>query len=309
MDSLKKRRAFLVALCVGLLVGVAYAVSSRDGEGVQQDVQPTLVDPTMKGASDDGEDSQDESLTRESSIEEVLSLAGEAMSTMESSLTDYSARFLKQERNDSGVLDEATEMSIKVMPRVRNETNDAPMRIYLKFLQPKVNAGREVIWGRDLYDGKMAVHETTLLLSWKTIWLDPTGMLAMAGQKFPIYELGLVRLVEQLIERGLKDAGNPDVSVTITKEHSFDGRTCELIQVRRSKPSDDSDDFSLAEVVYDPEQLLILSYRSFGWADSGGAGKTNELPLLESYEYLDLKTNIGLGESDFDVTNSSYGFP
>ena len=88
------------------------------------------------------------------------------------------------------------------------------MRVYLSFQSPSSVKGREVIWGEDLYDGKMAVHEVGLLLSMKTFWLDPNGIFAMQGQRYPISEIGLVRLVEKLIERGPVDRDSPDVSVT-----------------------------------------------------------------------------------------------
>ena len=299
---MKKRRWWLLLPLV--CVGTVAAMTLRNGPDVKQDIAPT--ETLIPGPDAGGEASP----TRLSSMEEVISLAREALESMESSLDDYSARFVKQEIDSSGKLNERTEMDVKIQPRLRNDSNDAPMRIYLKFRSPESTAGREVIWGADLYDGKMAVHETTMLLSWKTVWLDPTGMLAMAGQRFPSYEIGLTRLVEKLIERGLRDVDNPDVTVTVTRDYEFDGRSCELIQATRSKPGGGEDDFALAEVIYDPQRLLILSYQSFGWPDAAEDNiDTSELPLLESYQYRDLQTNVGLTDQDFEVTNPGYGFP
>ncbi|WP_161604253.1 DUF1571 domain-containing protein [Roseiconus nitratireducens] len=301
--SLKANRSrWLILTTVMLLAGAALVFANPLSRDVTQDTAPTVtedVNPDAEVAS--------MPRVRPSSIAEVLQLAGEAKANMSSSLEDYTTRFVKQERNPDGKLSEKSEMSLKVQTRMRNESDDAPMRIYMKFARPESSAGREVIWGGDLYDGNMAVHENTMLLSWKTLWLDPDGMLAMNGQRYPIYEIGLVRLVEKLIERGSEDVNNPDVSVTITRDHEFDSAACELIRVTRQTPSGREGDFSLAEVVYDPERLLILSYRSFGWPDAEGESK--ELPLLESYEYRDLKTNVGLSEQDFDVSNPEYQFP
>jgi hypothetical protein len=301
MESSKSPRrwsTFAIAVSVVLL---AAAWTMRGTSEVRQDVSPTVT-------SVDSVDQSDElPRTRESSIADVLELAHRALASMEETLDDYTARFVKQERLDSGVLSEKTEMDVKIQTRLRNESNDAPMRIYLKFLAPEATKGREVIWGKDLYDEKMAVHETTMLLSWKTLWLDPTGMLAMAGQRYPIYEIGVTGLVEKLIERGKKDLNNPDVTVTITRDHEYDGQMCELIQARRARPGGGEDDFSLAEIIYDPERLLILSYQSFGWPDKDSADA--EVPLLEFYQYRNLQTNVGLTEKDFDVTIESYGFP
>ncbi|MCO8125314.1 DUF1571 domain-containing protein [Stieleria sp. TO1_6] len=302
MDLSKRNWRWFLLVPALLVSGIAIAAVLRSTPEIRQDVAPT--DTAATTANDSESDSQTPR-TRPSSIAEVLDLASAALKSSESSLNDYTARFAKQERDASGNLTEKTEMNIKIQTRTRNESNDAPMRIYLNFSAPQSTAGREVIWGRDLYDGKMAVHETSMLLSWKTVWLDPTGMLAMAGQRYPIWEIGLVRLIEKLIERGQRDLDNPDVTVTITRDHEFDGRQCELIQAVRSQPGGGEDDFSLAEIVYDPERLLILSYQSFGWPSEG----EEEVPLLESYQYRDLKTNVGLTEADFDVVNEAYGYP
>ena len=301
MQSSNFRRRWVLTAAVFLVLLIAVASAMRSNPDVRQDSAPT--DTTSVLGSEPAETPR----TRDSSLAEVLDLANQALTSMEGSLGDYTARFTKQERSQSGVLSEKTEMDVKIQTRLRNDSNDAPLRIYLKFYAPEATVGREVIWGKDLYDGKMAVHEMTLLLSWKTIWLDPTGMLAMAGQRYPIYEIGITKLVEKLLVRGKKDLGNPDVTVTITRDYEFDERMCELIQAVRSKPGGGEDDFSLAEIVYDPERLLILSYQSFGWPEENADDA--EVPLLEFYQYRNLKTNVGLTEQDFDVTNEAYGFP
>ncbi len=84
-------------------------------------------------------------------------------------------------------------MMIKVQTRLRGDTEDAPLRVYLRFLSPEAINGREVLWVEDLNDGKMAVHEVGLLFSLKTLWLDPNGVIAMQGQRYPITQIGLVR--------------------------------------------------------------------------------------------------------------------
>ena len=167
-----------------------------------------------------------------------------------------------------------------------------------------------VFWGEDIYDGYLQVKEAGLL-GLMTVSLDPNGMIAMRGQRYPISEIGMVRLVELLIERGEKDVDDPDVSVTITKGHHVGNAPAELIQVRRSKPSGAEDDFQLAEIAYDPDRQLILSYSAFGWRDTAeqGAGKAGELPLIESYTYHDIETNVGLTDADFDTSNPEYNFP
>lgn len=243
--------------------------------------------------------------TGELTMADVLEMAVAARRSMAENLDDYTARFVQQEVDASGSLGEPTEMRIKVQTRLRGDDQQAPMRVYMKFIAPESVRGRQVLWGEDLYDGKMAVHETGLLLGLKTIWLDPNGIIAMRGQRYPISEMGMVRLVEKLIERGEQDLDNPDVAVTMSDDHTIEGTPVRLIRVRRAKPADIDDDFSLAEIAIDTERQLIVNYRSFGWPEQ----PEQDPPLLESYSYLDVKTNVGLTRDDFDTTNPEYGYP
>ncbi len=241
----------------------------------------------------------------EMTMTDVLDMAQAARDQMSRSLDDYTARFVKREVEANGKLGEETEIQMKVQTRLRGDTEEAPLRVYLHFQKPESVRGREVIWAEDLYDGKMAVHEVGLLLSLKTIWLDPNGLLAMQGQRYPISEIGIVRLVEKLILRGERDRNDPSVNVTLDTDHQFGSLKAHLIQVRREKSTGGEDDYSLAEIVFDPERQLILSYRSFGWPQEPGG----EPPLLESYAYYDLETNVGLTDADFDPKNPDYSFP
>ena len=266
--------------------------SSQHAVSDTPDAAPTQID-------------QSELPARAPTMGEVLDMARAARERMSRSLDDYTARFIKREVDTKGIAGEETEMLIKVQTRLRGDTEDAPLRVYMKFQRPDTVQGREVIWAEDANDGKMAVFENYFPLSLKTIWLDPNGYLAMQGQRYPISEIGLVRLVEKLIERGEKDRDNPDIEVTIDSDHVFDEVATELIQVTRKKPGGGKDDFSLAEIVIDPERQLILSYRSFGWPETADASA----PLLESYQYHDLQINTGLTEADFDTSNPSYAFP
>ena len=274
-----------------LAIGLAYR-NQQQSRSVTASSAPTSAE-------------HDDQVVRQVSMNEVLKMARSAQEHLAATLDDYTARLVKQEMDRDGNLTPESEMMVKVQTRLRGDAEEAPLRVYLRFTSPESINGREVLWAEDLNEGKMAVHEVGLLFSLKTLWLDPAGIIAMQGQRYPITEIGLVRLVEQLIERGEKDRDNPDVSVTLTEGHPFDNLKTQFIRVERSKPSGEPDDFSLAEIVIDPARQLILSYRSFGWPQQEGAAQ----PLLESYTYLDVKTNLGLTDADFDTKNPEYAFP
>ena len=291
-----KRRIFVCT--VAFVLATCFLLFRGDGSGgVQyQQESPALL---QTSASDGAEPN----------IADVLNRAVESRDYMASNLQDYTATFVKQEADENGKLGEESVIELKVQSKFRNESNDAPMRVYLKFIAPESVKGREIIWGEDLYDGQMAVHETGLILGWKTLWLDPNGMIAMQGQKHPISEIGLKRLVEKLVSRGEANRDDPHLTVQIQKDFEFQGLPAERIQVRRAKPNpDDEDDFALAEITVDSGRQLIVQYRSFGWPRSGTASDET-LPLLESYTYKNVETNVGLTDEDFDVKNADYNFP
>ncbi len=288
-----KRKSFVIATGAVLVVAVGIVWRNKQTAAVPStETVPVEVQ-------------QADLATVQMTMAEVLDMARAARQHMEQTLDDYTARFVKQELDTSGTLSPESELFMKVQTRLRGETQTAPMRVYLRFVAPEANKGREVAWAEDLNDGQMAVHENYFPLNLKTIWLDPNGIIAMQGQRYPISEIGLVRLVEKLIERGEEDRDNPDIQVTLTRDHTIGDVPAELIQVKRGTPTEKEDDFSLAEISIDPQRQLILRYRSFGWPEEAGA----DAPLLESYTYHDVKTNVGLTEKDFDPKNPEYEFP
>ncbi len=291
MSSKKRIVSFAVLILIAVAGLAAYNARKIDADAV--DAKPTAIDLA-------GQELVDKPMT----MADVLELARDAREHLAETLDDYTARFVKQDRDRSGVLNEQEEMLIKVQTRLRGDREDAPLRVYMKYQAPDSKKGREVIWGEDLNGGKLCVHEAGLL-GLKRLNLAPTGFLAMQGQRFPISQVGMVRLVEQLIERGEQDRENPNIEINTVANHQLGDVTAELIQIHCSKPRGGDDDFSLAEVVIDRSRMLILMFRSFGWPEREG----DEAPLLESYTYHDIETNVGLTDEDFSPDNPKYNYP
>lgn len=266
--------------------------------------RPLAVAPSSPTSKTPNGDLPTDAQAAPSSMEEVLQIAEDVTLHMRQYLDDYTALLVKQE-TIGGVLTEPAELAIKVMCTHRGGKMDEsePMRVYLRFVSPPTIAGREVIWGENLHDGKLVVHEAGLM-GLVTLQLDPTGMIAMRGQRYPIYEIGLTKLVQKLIERGGADRNNPDISVTIKRDLQLDGHNVDLITVLRRRPSGKEDDFSRAEICFDTQRKLPLRYTAYGWGSDA-----NKPPLIESYTYKDVRTNVGLSEADFDPQNPDYQFP
>jgi len=243
-----------------------------------------------------------------SSVDEVLRIAKDALDHIRLNVVDYTATMVQQE-TVGGVLGVPTHIALKIKQPTTIPSPDGgqgefrTMRVYLRFLEPASVAGREVIWAQDLYDAQLVAHEGGWM-GVMTLRLDPTGMLAMRGQKYPIYDIGLEKLIVKLIERGSRDLGNPDVSVTIDRNLELDGNACQLVVVKRSRPSGEADDFSRAEICFDVARKLPLRYTSYGWPDDAG-----NVQVIESYTYLNIQTNVGLADKDFDPDNPEYAYP
>jgi hypothetical protein len=235
----------------------------------------------------------------------ALKMAYEGLADMNANLKDYTAVLVKRERID-GVLGEQEFAEIKIRNRrVEGGRTVTPLSVYMKFLKPAGIAGRECIWVEGRNDGKLVGHEA----GWKNVIranLKPDHFLAMRGNKYPITHIGVVNMIEKLIEKGERDAAQPadETKVQFFKGAKINGRTCTLLQVTHEKP-DPKYDFYLAQIFIDDELNVPIRYASWEWPATAG-GK----PVLqEEYTYMDFKANVGLTEADFDADNPNYNFP
>jgi hypothetical protein len=63
-------------------------------------------------------------------------------------------------------------------------------------------------------------------------------------------------------------------------------------------------DFYQAHVFIDDAINVPIRYVSYDWPKQPGA----ELDVIEEYNYLDLKVNVGLTDQDFNPRNPNYQF-
>jgi hypothetical protein len=233
-----------------------------------------------------------------SGLADVLDLARSIRNRLRSEVADYTARLVKRERI-GGKLGAEEHVLVKIRNPTESLSERRPLSAYLRFVPPGPSAGREVIWVDGLNDGKLQTYQFGLRVS-----LDPNGRLAMMGNKYPITEIGLLRLCEKLIEKGQRDEDVSGVRVLQRDNQVVGDRSCRLIQVVHSTPQPGLD-FHIAEIFIDQELQLPIRYAAYLWPSTAEATP----PLLEEYTYFDLKINTGLTDSDFDPDNPSYGFP
>ncbi len=225
----------------------------------------------------------------------ALRIAHAGLAKIDSSIKDYSCTLVKRERID-GVLGDPQYIFLKV----RHE----PFSVYMYFLAPADVKGRECLYFAKKYDGKLVAHEGSGLTSrFGTLHLDPSGTVAMRGQKYPITEVGIRTLTARLIEVADNDVKYGECDVKFFKGAKIDKRECTMIQVMHPNPRKEFR-FHLARVYVDDELQVPVRYEAYQWPQQSG-----EPPILdEEYTYINLKINNDFTDEDFSKENKNYAF-
>lgn len=334
----------IIAACasiVGVSIVLAIVWHQLTSAGSDTDNRTTTVftPPTV---SDSGAPTGSHGSAKQHALDPVLELAREALVQHRKRDTDYTAIMIKRERIGGKLLPQSKmELKLRYSPAksestqskssVENDSdkavadeskkevdstakNDAEearhVSVYLKFIEPKNQAGREAIWVQDANDGSLIVHETGMLNLLRAK-LAPNSTLAMLGNKYPVTEIGLEKLLTKLIERGERDKQYGPCEVAFHENVMLGERNCKLIEVKHPAPTEKVNgvevkfEFHLAQIYIDKELMLPIRYACYLWptADS------DELPLEEEYTYEDIHLNVGLTESDFDPDNKQYNYP
>jgi hypothetical protein len=243
-------------------------------------------------------------------LDPVLALARDALELHRARDRDYTAVLSKRLRL-AGKLGEQTRMRIKLRSRdATPEDAVRPIDVYLYFLEPKSQAGREVIWRQGENGDRLRVHEAGLL-NLMTVDLAPTSRLAMRGNRYPIHDVGIERLLVKLIERGTWDRGLGPCEVRMEDDVVVAGRACKRIEVIHPEPEVQIDgkklgfDYHRAVIDMDLELGIPIRYASFLWPEA-----PEREPLLdEEFTYENLELNCNLTDADFDSANPDYRYP
>jgi hypothetical protein len=183
--------------------------------------------------------------------------------------------------------------------KVRNH----PFAIYLKFLAPK--AGKEVVYAEGHHDNKVIAHNgdwTRKLVP--RLAVAPDSLIALADQRHPVTEAGLLHLAEKLLHFRKLDIGDQDATTVVDRVTGGDGRAW-FRSVHTHGVADGSRPFARVEVLYDPVTQFPIQISSYDWPAPGHSG---DLDLAERYAYDDLKLDAPLTEADFDPANPAYAF-
>ena len=293
-------RLLIPLVCLGLTAGL---IAKRLASQWMGENSPSVAST--------GDDSTPGALPVDSHpLDAVLRIAKDAMETHKRSHRTYRATVHKRERIGKELGPES-KMELKLRYRQEDPENGLrQMDVYLKFLEPKSQAGRELIWKEGFNDGLMVVHETGLLNITK-IELSPTSRLAMLGNRYPVSDIGIERLLNKLLAKGHRDRHLGDCQVSLIDSVEVAGRNCKRIEVchpqRQVTVGDKTieHEFHKAIIDIDSELGVPIRYASYMWPE-----KDEDEPILdEEFLYENLEINPELGDLDFDPDNPAYNYP
>jgi hypothetical protein len=285
-----ERRRF-VTLVGSLAAAGTHSLSAQDGE---------LVEPVHRVANA-------ASIRRPPDVhplDRALEIARRGLDQSRTQVNDYTAMLVKRERI-GGTVNPHEYMFVKIRNRKVVDGRIAqPLSVYLNFVKPTSVKGREVIYVEGQNGGNIVAHEGGFKGKFlPTVTIPPDGMLAMRGQRYPMTEIGIENLIVKLIERGQQARQAPDVQCEFRKNARVKDRICTVMQVTQPTRRPDAE-FYQAQVFIDDQTNMPLRYIAHDWPAQPGAPPE----VIEEFNYLDLKLNVGLTDADFDPRNPSYNF-
>ncbi len=235
-------------------------------------------------------------------LDRALEIAENGLINIRENIRDYKAILVKRERINGELLDPEF-MAIKIRNARDSGSVKVPFSIYMNFLKPQSMKGREVIWVQGRNDNKILAHESGLKSLIGTLRLEPTGSLAMTGNRYPIYEAGIENLVAKLLEKGERDRAAGPCEVKYVSNTKINKRNCTMIEVTHAQKKAPYE-FHKAQIFIDDELQIPVRYASYLWPEVPG----EKPPLLEEYTYVNVELNLGFTDRDFDPSNPEYNY-
>lgn len=261
-----------------------------------------MADPVLGQAANPASSVLPDKRPKSHPLDPAIAMARKSLQNIRDNVDDYTAVFLKRCRID-GELPETEYARIKIRNRkIQNGKVTTPMAVYLDFLKPAPVKGREVIWVEGRNDGKLVVHESGFK-GMMNLYLDPNGMLAMRGQRNPITEIGIEKLAASFIESALKDRQHQECKVNFFKNAKVDSTVCTMLEIIHPVKRPHFD-FYRARIYFTADLSMPIRYEKYSWPVT----PDGEPVLEEEYTYLRVKTNVGLTDQDFEISNPEYRF-
>lgn len=225
------------------------------------------------------------SLADESPLDPAIGLITEACQRFKS-VQDYECRLIKQERVNGKLLPEGA-----AIMKVRNN----PLSIYLQCESPASDRGVQVCYVANKNHGKMRVHPNGLFGVFGFVSVNLRDPRALEKNRHCITEAGLGNLLETTACSWAMERRLNKTQVEMADD-IINGRACTRIVTVH--PDRNAGSFYGYRCVLwiDKETLLPVGAETYDWPRPGSPAGGD---LLERYRFVDIRCNIGLGDSVF----------
>lgn len=220
----------------------------------------------------------------------VLKMARESRESLRQ-VRDYEATFVKRETVGRRVKSATMDMKFRA----------EPFSVYFFFRGD--NEGREVIYMDGRNDNLLLAHEVGLKGLIGTVSLSPTSPEAMGESRHPITRAGILNMLDGVIEQWEQEAKYGEVEVKYYPNAKLGELECKVIEALHPVPRRQFR-FHMTRLYIDKATNIPVRLEQYGFPPKAGAKPT----LQEEYTYINLRTNVGLSDLDFDPKNPKYNF-
>jgi Protein of unknown function (DUF1571) len=218
-------------------------------------------------------------------MDQAIALLTEARLHFEK-VRDYECRLIKRENVHGTLLPECV-MTMKACNK--------PLKVFLHCERPDSDRGLEVCYVEGRNEGMMRVHPAGMLGVLGFWSVDPHDPRAFEKNRHCITEAGLGTLLESTARYWDMERRLNKTLVRITDEE-LGGRACKRIETIHPDSNAGSYYGYRCVLWLDKGTHLPAGAETYDWPRPGGPEGGN---LLESYRYLDLRFNIGVGDEAF----------
>lgn len=199
---------------------------------------------------------------------------------------DYTCLLVKRERM-GGLLPPNNVMEMKVRTQ--------PFSVYLRWLEPRAEAGQEVCYVAGRNDGKMRVRPKGVLGAVGFVSLDPNDPRARQTSRRNITEAGIGNLIERFA-KGWEIERRINQSQVHVAEYEYNRRRCTRVEIVH--PTNPQGQFTYYRTVlyFDQETHLPIRLECYDWPRQ----PTDPGDLVEIYSFANMRINVGLGDEVFN---------
>lgn len=220
----------------------------------------------------------------------ALKLANESRAAAEK-VEDYTCNFYKRELIGGQMIPQTMQMKLR----------HKPFSVYLKYQNP--HPGREVLFVEGANGNKLLAHEEGFKGLAGTLALPPTGPDAMQETRYPLTQIGIRNMLDTVIAQWELEGQFGEVDVKYYPQAKIGELACKAIETSHPTPRKQFK-FHKTRLYLDRETSLPVALEQYAWPPQPGGQPL----LVEFYNYLQLKTNVGLRDMDFDPRNPAYRF-